>query len=231
MALTWPLEQEGSKGENVKTIQYMVTAQGHPTGVDGVFGPLTKAAVEAFQASRGLVVDGIVGPQTWPRLIIQVQRGSHGDAVRAVQSQIHGRGAGRYLVIDGIFGPETAEAVRAFQALLGLSADEIAGPQTWVHLVNDYLCAPDPQTAAMALFGAWKGGNRDQAGKNATPSAVNQIFAKRFSTGDDWSFENCQGAAGHTFCTWKRTNGKELRIAVINAVQGPYYVADQVQFT
>ena len=94
MALTWPLEQQGSTGEDVKTVQYLVTAQGHSTGVDGVFGPLTKAAVEAFQSSRGLGADGIVGPQTWPQLIIQVQQGSNGDAVRAVQSQIHGRGDG-----------------------------------------------------------------------------------------------------------------------------------------
>ena len=61
MALTWPLEQEGSTGEDVKTVQHLVTAQGHSTAADGVFGPLTKAAVEAFQASRGLGADGIVG--------------------------------------------------------------------------------------------------------------------------------------------------------------------------
>ena len=60
MALTWPLEQQGSTGEDVKTVQYLVTAQGHATGVDGIFGPLTKSAVEAFQSSRGLGVDGIV---------------------------------------------------------------------------------------------------------------------------------------------------------------------------
>lgn len=52
------LEQEGSKGEDVRTVQYLVTAQGHPTGVDGDFGPLTKAAVQAFQASRGLAPTG-----------------------------------------------------------------------------------------------------------------------------------------------------------------------------
>jgi peptidoglycan hydrolase-like protein with peptidoglycan-binding domain len=54
MALTWPLMKQGSTGEDVKTVQYLVTAQGHPTGVDGDFGPLTKAAVATFQASRGL---------------------------------------------------------------------------------------------------------------------------------------------------------------------------------
>ncbi len=139
MALTWPLEQDGSTGEDVKSVQYLVTAHGHSTNVDGIFGPNTKAAVEAFQSSQGLGVDGIVGPQTWPKLIIQVQQGSNGDAVRAVQSQIHGRGDGQVLAVDGSFGPDTDAAVRAFQQLLGLSVDGIVGPDTWNHLVNGYL--------------------------------------------------------------------------------------------
>ena len=143
MALMWPLVQQGSKGEDVRTVQYLVTAQGHPTAVDGVFGSSTKTAVEAFQASRGLSADGVVGAQTWPQLIIQVQQGSNGDAVRAVQSQMHSRGGGAAIVIDGVFGSLTHDAVRAFQALLGLSVDGIVGPQTWNYLVNDYLAAPD----------------------------------------------------------------------------------------
>jgi len=232
MALTWPLEQEGSEGEDVKTVQYLVTAQGHPTGVDSIFGPAAKAAVEAFQSSRGLGADGIVGPQTWPQLIIQVQQGSNGDAVRALQSQIHSRGDGaNQVAVDGSFGTVTNDAVRAFQTLLGLTVDGIVGPQTWNCLVNGYLAAPDPQTAAKDVFSAWEARNRNQAAKNATPGAVNEIFAESFSSGDGWSFEGCQGAAGHTFCSWKRSNGHELRIGVINAVEGPYYVADQAQFT
>jgi peptidoglycan hydrolase-like protein with peptidoglycan-binding domain len=232
MALIWPLEQEGSTGEDVRTVQYLVTAQGHPAGVDGDFGPLTKAAVQAFQSSRGLGADGIVGPQTWPQLIIQVQQGSNGDGVRAVQRQIHSRGDGaNQITIDGIFGPVTNDAVRAFQTLLGLSVDGIVGPQTWNHLVNGYLTAPDPQTAATDVFSAWQARNRDQAAKNATPAAVTQIFAETFSAGDGWSFEGSQGAAGTIFCSWKRSNGHLLRIGVLNAVEGPYYVADQAQFT
>ena len=232
MALTWPLVQQGSTGEDVRTVQYLVTAQGHPTGVDGDFGPLTKAAVQAFQSSRGLGADGIVGPQTWPQLIIQVQQGSNGDAVRAVQGQIHSRGDGASQVaVDGVFGLATADAVRAFQTLLGLSVDGIVGPQTWNHLVNGYLAAPDPQTAAKDVFSAWEAGDRDQAAKNATPAAVNQIFAQSFSPTDGWSFEGSQGAAGTIFCTWQRSNGHLLRIGVLNAVEGPYYAADQAQFT
>ena len=232
MALTWPLEKQGSTGEDVKTVQYLVTAQGHPTGVDGIFGPATKASVEAFQSSRGLGVDGIVGPQTWPQLIIQVQQGSNGKAVSAVQSQIYSRGDGaNQITVDGSFSSVTTDAVRAFQMLLGLSVDGIVGPQTWNHLVNGYLAAPDPQTAAQDVFSAWETNDQDQAAKNATPAAVTEIFAESFSPADGWSFEGCGGALGHTFCSWKRFNGGELRIGVINAVEGPYYVADQVQFT
>jgi putative chitinase len=32
---------------------------------DGSYGPVTEAAVEAFQESQGLTVDGKVGPETW----------------------------------------------------------------------------------------------------------------------------------------------------------------------
>src|ERR1700716_2313407 len=36
----------------------------NPGPIDGLYGPLTQAAVERFQATHGLAVDGIAGPQT-----------------------------------------------------------------------------------------------------------------------------------------------------------------------
>ena len=36
--------------------------------VDGGFGPLTVRALETFQASHGLVIDGVPGPSTWAAL-------------------------------------------------------------------------------------------------------------------------------------------------------------------
>lgn len=35
---------------------------------DGIFGPLTKQAVQEFQKSKGLKPDGVVGPITWAEL-------------------------------------------------------------------------------------------------------------------------------------------------------------------
>src|SRR3989338_5166843 len=52
--------RQGSSGAQVMALQ--TTLGG--LAVDGNFGPMTKAAVMAYQASRGLVADGVVGPLT-----------------------------------------------------------------------------------------------------------------------------------------------------------------------
>jgi len=38
---------------------------GHEIEVDGIFGAGTEEATRRFQSSRGLTVDGVVGPRTW----------------------------------------------------------------------------------------------------------------------------------------------------------------------
>jgi len=61
--------RRGSKGDAVRTLQERLNRLGCNCGpVDGDFGPRTLEAVKAFQAARGLVVDGIVGPKTWAKL-------------------------------------------------------------------------------------------------------------------------------------------------------------------
>ena len=66
-----PLLKEGSKGDVVRSLQTVLTngAPGQwnttPQGIDGDFGPHTRASVEAFQAWGGVSSDGIVGDRTW----------------------------------------------------------------------------------------------------------------------------------------------------------------------
>jgi hypothetical protein len=64
-----PTVSMGSRGSAVQTLQSRLQALGFSPGpIDGIFGSGTDAAVRAFQRSRGLSVDGIVGPQTWGAL-------------------------------------------------------------------------------------------------------------------------------------------------------------------
>ena len=141
--LPWPLLRRGSTGQPVRSLQYLLRARGDAVTVDGAFGSQTDAAVRAFQRSRGLVVDGVVGPRTWDRLLVTVRLGSRGAAVRAVQDQFQFRNLSgdptRGVQVDGVFGPQTDRAVRAFQAAVGLSADGIVGPMTWNQLIGGAL--------------------------------------------------------------------------------------------
>ncbi len=124
---------------------------------DGVFGANTTAAVRAFQTFYGLAVDGAVGRLTWNRIyevytdiaanIIDptarpgvypgsvLQLGSTGQYVTEMQYYLYILSA-YYSTIpqiayDGTFGTATQTAVRAFQALMGLTVDGIVGPATW----------------------------------------------------------------------------------------------------
>ena len=65
------LLREGARGDGVKVLQYMLALLAEfddtlsPLGVDGVFGSNTARAVRNYQGVTGLVVDGIVGKDTW----------------------------------------------------------------------------------------------------------------------------------------------------------------------
>lgn len=116
-------------------IQYLLNQRiGAGLTTDGVFGPLTAGAVRNFQARSGLAVDGEVGVQTWGRLIAEVQRGSSGPAVAAVQHNLRYT-YGYSLAVDGIFGPVTERAVQTFQRSFGIGVDGIVGPVTWHTLI------------------------------------------------------------------------------------------------
>lgn len=61
-----PTLMSGNKGEAVRTLQGCCYARHQSIAIDGVFGSKTDAAVRTIQAQHHLVVDGIVGPKTWP---------------------------------------------------------------------------------------------------------------------------------------------------------------------
>jgi peptidoglycan hydrolase-like protein with peptidoglycan-binding domain len=105
---------------------------------NGIYGPEPTRLVEEFQRSRGLTVDGIVGPQTWGALLTVVKPGDKGAHVVVLQVTLIVRGllldtAGNR---DGHYGPATQTVIRQFQTLAGLGSDGEVGPKTWTALIG-----------------------------------------------------------------------------------------------
>ena len=64
--------KKGSNGDNVKALQILLIGYGFDCGkygADGDFGSATDEAVKAYQKKNGLDVDGIVGKNTWNKLL------------------------------------------------------------------------------------------------------------------------------------------------------------------
>src|SRR5881394_3624896 len=66
----------GNKGWDVAALQFLLQRAGHGPGTaDGLFGPLTRAAVVRAQEAAGVGVDGLAGPVT----IRSLRSGVSGD--------------------------------------------------------------------------------------------------------------------------------------------------------
>jgi len=138
-ALCAPAPAEARVSAGTAALQAALRAERLFDGdVDGVAGPLTRAAVRRLQARRRLPVDGIAGPQTRralgrrgrPRLGSRpLVKGARGWDVAALQFLLARQGFPSGPV-DGGLGPRTAAALQRFQAWAGLPADGVAGPLT-----------------------------------------------------------------------------------------------------
>jgi N-acetylmuramoyl-L-alanine amidase len=105
-----------------------------------VFDQPTDWAVREFQQNRGLVVDGLVGPETYAalaaarlrlgdRLLSLAGKMFAGDDVAHLQERLSELGfdTGR---ADGVFGHQTESALKSFQREYGLVSDGVCGPAT-----------------------------------------------------------------------------------------------------
>jgi N-acetylmuramoyl-L-alanine amidase len=150
----------GDRGEAVRDVQRRLLALGHRIDayeLEGVFGMSSDRAVRSFQRARGLPADGIVGPDTWGRLVEAGYRLGdrtlylrspffRGDDVLDLQRRLNQLGfdAGRE---DGIFGPRAGVAVVEFQRNVRVKADGIVGPDTIDTLERLHPVQPGPGRA------------------------------------------------------------------------------------
>lgn len=182
VVLASPGEAEAASAR-VAALQAALKYRGlYPIAVDGMRGPFTMRGVRRFQRRKGLLVDGIAGPQTKraigakPLGSRMLRRGNRGWDVAALQFRLmrHGYPPGG---VDGVFGPATQSAVTRFQSANGLTADGLAGPQT-VAALRGRSSSSTPTTVPVGAvrfyrpvpgpigdrFGAPRAGGRTHAG-------------------------------------------------------------------
>lgn len=69
---SYPVCRKGAKGNITKIIQRLLISKGYTLpiyGADGSYGDETVKAVKNFQTKNGLLVDGVVGQETWKALL------------------------------------------------------------------------------------------------------------------------------------------------------------------
>lgn len=133
--------RRGDTGPAVSEIQSILVALEFLETIAEEYDEATADAVRAFQQSRGIGVDGMVGDETWGALdgarwtlgsrtlFHSVPDALVGEDVRTLQERLleMGYDTGR---ADGIYGSRTAHAVAQFQREVGLTPDGSCGPQT-----------------------------------------------------------------------------------------------------
>ncbi|GAB2580355.1 N-acetylmuramoyl-L-alanine amidase [Paractinoplanes abujensis] len=133
--------RRGDSGPAVAEIRSILVGLELLDAAGDVFDDAVDTAVRAFQQSRGLGIDGLVGDETWGALdasrwrlgartlFHSVPDALVGEDVRTLQERMleMGYDSGR---ADSIYGPRTARAVAQFQREVGLTPDGSCGPQT-----------------------------------------------------------------------------------------------------
>jgi peptidoglycan hydrolase-like protein with peptidoglycan-binding domain len=108
--------------------------------IDGILGPGTSAALEAFQQQHGLRVTGNLNPGTMANLfgaapVPRRYAGLYRTHGQIAQAQLALRRDGLYHGnIDGIIGPETRQALADFQRQRGLPVTYTLSPRTMASL-------------------------------------------------------------------------------------------------
>jgi N-acetylmuramoyl-L-alanine amidase len=133
----------GDRGREVSDVQKRLHALDYELGnegLDGFLGPRSEIALRAFQQQRGLLVDGVLGPNTWrelveagyalgDRLLYLRMPTFRGDDVLALQVKLNllGFNAGPE---RGIFDTAVERALIDFQHNAGLPSDGFVGDDT-----------------------------------------------------------------------------------------------------
>ncbi|MFJ5559272.1 D-Ala-D-Ala carboxypeptidase family metallohydrolase [Streptomyces sp. NPDC093250] len=161
-----------------------------------MFGRAARLLLSIVMLMAGLAAGAVAtagtahadGCYTWTRTLSQ---GASGADVTQLQIRLGGYpGYGSVLAVDGDFGPATTAALKRFQSAYGLSADGVAGPQTYTKLyaLQDDDCTPVHFSYAELnrCNSTWSGGAVSAAtAKSNALRTMWKLEAMRHALGDE----------------------------------------------
>ena len=110
------------KGVEVKILQVFLNIT-----PDGIFGPKTETAINAWKNEHGMNPDGIFSEGDWSLLVATlpvIKLNTKNKFVKMWQLFLG-------ITADGDFGNKTFASTKAYQASIGLTIDGVVGKQTW----------------------------------------------------------------------------------------------------
>ena len=172
---THPMISFGSQGSDVAEAQSKLNSAGADPllEVDGIFGPLTQAAVVEFQETNSLSEDGIVGPITWAAL----------DQIAPGPTEV-----GPEVVVPDIVGPDITGPDEVGPDITG---PDVIGPETPVERWSDddraRLASQTSDTGALNDYQALRAELRVYALSDPEYSALRSVLDSA-SSDMEWAF-------------------------------------------
>ncbi len=157
---------EGSTGAGVQMLQFLLAVVGAyydqlpnlpASSIDGIFGPLTREAVESYQQMLQLPVTGSVNRETWNALVSTYQSVLRARPVEEFFPEARGiRTADQSFLVEGMRGEGVRvlqQAInviaRAYSDIPSLDADGIFGPATTEAVIAIQRMAGLPENGAV----------------------------------------------------------------------------------
>jgi hypothetical protein len=196
----------GSQGAQVRTLQRLLNKLGFgPLDVDGIFGPLTQAALRRFQAKRKLDVNGVAGDKTWEALL------GHKITIKAPASG--GAGAGGGALPKGFSG-ELERIIRTQVGTINQGSYDMANKYT-----RDLGRGAEAWCADFVSW-AFKKAGHDVGVKPAVSQWVDYFKAK-----GDW---HTAPRVGAVVCfDWPGRGGYTDHVGIVSRIEGDrvYYIS------
>lgn len=226
--------RQGAEGPAVRELQAVLLRLGQQVTVDGDFGPRTKAAVAAFQRSKGLSPDGVVGRRTLAAIdgeigaagVSGILRGDrNGNAAPRATTPAPGAAPQRP-------SPQTSASATRAQSLAWARSAQARGSRTLVVAFEGLWSYSNNFVKSLyAHQDALRAGRSSRAPRSASMSFVGKhLLSPNLSRHREHDFlvlpetseRSAESVGLRTILAWREVHGSRLKVVLVGHSFGAY---------